>query len=128
MDNTILKEAVKRAPSQRERILGELRKAGKNGVLNTDLVKLCIRYTGRLAELYQMGYKIKVEYVEKGVCIYTLLEEPVSPIKSVPTAISVLVGEIEETYRGAITAENLVSLLQEMNFNVVRKCGSHKLS
>lgn len=128
MDNTILVEAKKRMPSQRERILEVLREAGNNGVLNTDLVQLCIRYTGRLAELYQMGYKINVEHVEKGVCIYTLLEEPVTPIKDVPTAISVLLKEINETHGNAITSENLMALLQEMNFNVVRKGGSHKVS
>jgi hypothetical protein len=128
MNNEILAEATKRMPSQRERILEVLRKAGRNGVLNTDLVKLCIRYTGRLAELYQMGYKIDVDNVEKGVCIYTLREEPKTLVTDIPTAISVLAKTITEDYHGAITPDTLTKLLKSMNFNVVRKAGSHKAS
>lgn len=128
MNNIILVEARKRMPSQRERLLDVLRKAGSKGVLNTDLVEICIGYRSRIAELYQMGYKIDVENVEKGVCIYTLIKEPVAPIKDVPTAISVLQKEISDKFHGAITPESLVGLLQELNFNVVRKHGSHKLS
>jgi hypothetical protein len=127
MNNTILMEAKKRMPSQREQILNRLREAGDRGVLNTDLVQLCIRYTGRLAELYQMGYKIDTDHVEKGIVLYTLREEPKVPVKDIPSAISVLAKEINETYHGAITAETLQALLQQMNFNVVRKSGSHKV-
>lgn len=128
MDKTILKEATKRMPTQRETLLDMLRKAGRNGVLNIELVEVCIGYRSRIAELYQMGYQIEVENVEKGVCIYTLIKEPATPIKDIPSALSVVVKEIEEKYRGAITADSLLSLLKEMNFNVVRKHGSHKLS
>lgn len=125
-DVAIYQDAIKRAPTQRELVLNTLREAGDKGVLNTDLVKLCIRYTGRLAELYQMGYKVDVEYIEKGVCIYTLVSEPAKPITEVPKAISVLAKEIDEQFHGAITTENLIQLLQDKNFNVVRRGGSHK--
>ncbi|HDR8453895.1 TPA: hypothetical protein QC364_000685 [Bacillus cereus] len=125
-DKTILNDAKKRTPTQRDRLLSILRKAGSNGVLNIDLVGVCIGYRSRIAELYQMGYKIDVENVDRGVCIYTLREEPEVPITNVPTAISVLTKEISEKYKGAITPEALVELLQDMNFNVVRKSGSHK--
>jgi predicted TIM-barrel enzyme len=128
VDVVILKEAKKRMPSQRERILHVLRQAGSNGVFNTDLVKLCIGYRSRIAELYQMGYKIEVENVDKGLCIYRLIEEPEEPIKNVPKAISIVVKEIKEKFGGSITADELVELLNEKGFNIVRKHGSHKVS
>lgn len=128
MDKTILQEATKRMPTQRETLLKILREAGKNGVLNTDLVEVCIGYRSRIAELYQMGYQIDVENVEKGVCIYTLIKEPETPVTNIPTAVSVVAREINEKFHGAITADNLLALLNEMNFNIVRKHGSHKVS
>ena len=128
MDNTILKEATKRMPTQREKLLKVLREAGRNGVLNTELVEICIGYRSRIAELYQMGYQIDVENVEKGVCIYTLRKEPETPVTNIPSAVSVVADEIQSKYHGAITADNLLALLQELNFNIVRKHGSHKVS
>lgn len=128
MDYTILKEAKKRMPTQRETLLKVLREAGRKGVLNTDLVDICIGYRSRIAELYQMGYQVDVEHLDKGVCIYTLVHEPETPITNIPTAISVITEAINEKYHGAITADTLATLLKEMNFNVVRKSGSHKVS
>ena len=127
-DTTIYQEAVKRAPNQRERILNVLRQAGSKGVLNLDLVEICIGYRSRIAELYQMGYKIDVENVEKGAVIYTLREEPEHPKTNIPTAIQLVTKEIEETYHGAITTDGLIELLNKMNLNIVRKHGSHKVS
>lgn len=128
MDKEIYTEAKKRMPSQREKLLEVLREAGHKGVLNTDLVDICIGYRSRIAEMYQMGYKVDVEHIERGVCIYTLLEEPVNPVKDIPTATSVVISEIENKFSGAITADTLIAILKEMNFNIVRKSGSHKIS
>lgn len=128
MEKEIYLDSVKRAPTQRETLLDTLRKAGKKGVLNIDLVDICIGYRSRIAELYQMGYRIDVENIEKGVVIYTLISEPEVIVTSIPTAISVVQKEIDEKYFGAITSENLVQLLKDLNFNVVRKSGSHKVS
>lgn len=127
-DTTIYQESVKRAPTQREIILERLRKAGSNGVLNLELVEICIGYRSRIAELYQMGYKIDCENVDRGACIYTLRKEPEVPIKKVPSALSVLEKEIDEKYQGTISKDDLVELLKEMNFNIVRRSGSHKAS
>ena len=124
----IYEETKRRAPTQRERLLEILREAGDKGVLNTDLVEVCIGYRSRIAELYQMGYKIDVEYLEQGVCIYTLRKEPVVPITEIPTAISMVSKTIDEEYSGAITSETLVAILKELNFNVVRRSGSHKFA
>lgn len=126
MDMTIYKDSVKRAPTQREIILDVLREAGDKGVLNIELVEICIGYRSRIAELYQMGYKVDVENVEKGACIYTLISEPEVPVTIVPKAVDVLAQKINEEYFGAITTDNLVELLGELNLNVVRKAGSHK--
>lgn len=127
-DPTIYQESVKRAPTQRETLLKVLREAGSNGMLNIELVEICIGYRSRIAELYQMGYKIDVENVEKGAVIYTLRSEPEVPKTNIPTAISMITKAIEETYHGAITTDNLVALLAQMNLNVVRRQGSHKKS
>jgi hypothetical protein len=126
-DVEIYKDSVKRAPSQRETILNKLREAGVNGVLNLELVDICIGYRSRIAELYQMGYKIDCDNVEKGAVIYTLRSEPATPITNVPTAISVLTNEINDR-GGIIDTEDLIELLGDLNFNVVRKHGSHKKS
>jgi hypothetical protein len=96
--------------------------------LNTELVEVCIGYRSRIAELYQMGYRIDVDNIERGAVIYTLVSEPEVIVTSIPTAISVVQKQIDEKYYGAITSENLVQLLKDLNFNVVRKSGSHKVS
>lgn len=124
----MLVDAQKRMPTQREILLKTLREAGHKGVLNTDLVEICIGYRSRIAELYQMGYDIRVENIERGVCIYTLVSEPEVPVKTVAPAVNVLAEKIQKDYHGAITADKLQDLLKELNFNVVRRAGSHKIS
>ncbi|WP_144624884.1 hypothetical protein [Bacillus velezensis] len=128
MNNEIFKESKKRAPSQRDRILNLLREKGDKGILNIELVDICIGYRSRIAELYQMGYKIDVENVEQGVCIYTLKEEPETPRTNIPSAVSVVMEEIQSSYDGSITADDLAAILNNMNFNIVRKHGSFKSS
>ena len=126
-DKSIFKEAKKRNPNQREFILRILRDAGDNGILNKDLVKICIGYRSRIAELYQMGYKINCENIKQGICKYTLIEEPIVPIKNKPSAIDILKETIDKTLNGAVSSENLEELLNKLNLNVVRKAGSHKV-
>jgi hypothetical protein len=122
----IYQDALKRTPTQKETILEKLRDAGSNGVLNTDLVQICIRYTSRLQEMYQEGYRIDVDNLGKGVCNYTLISEPLVKAKPQP-ALDVLINHIDQSKLNcSVTTEQLLDLLDEFGFNIVRKCGSFK--
>lgn len=120
---SIYQDSKHRSPSQRDQIVKRLRMAGRQGVANTDLVKMCIGYRSRIAELYQMGYKIDVVNLEGGVVQYILRKEPkvIQCLKSKPTAISMLVESLGED-----VSEVLIQKLEELNLSVVRKSGAHK--
>lgn len=128
MTNEIYNESKKRAPSQRKKILDVLRKAGVNGVLNSELVEICIGYRSRIAELYKIGYKIRVDHVEKGVCIYTLEHEPQIEKNKQKPAIDILVSIINSENDGKVTSNELVKLLNDQGFNITRKHGWYKRS
>ena len=122
----IRETAVKRSPSQRTVIIQKLRKAGKKGMLNTDLVKIGIGYRTRISELYKMGYVIDCTYESKGVCRYTLKAEPeVERELDTVKAYQVVYDKIEQL-RGFIKKEELMEFLEENNFQIVRKNGSYK--
>lgn len=124
----ILKDVKEKAPNQRQNILNALRVAGDEGILNTELVKICIRFTGRLAELYKMGYEVKTDYVDKSLVKYTLVKEPIVEKTTHKTALELVFEEINKTYSNSISKEELSELLKSKNFNIVRKYGSNKVS
>lgn len=122
----ILESLDERKLPQKQKILNMLRNAGKQGVLNTSLVNLCIGYRSRIAEMYQAGYKIEVEHIEKGVCRYTLISEPDVEIENNPSALDMLVNTINNDFNGVVSTHELSLILKDSNFNVVRKSGSFK--
>lgn len=115
-----------RIPTQREKILNLLREAGSKGVTNSYMSKIALNYKARIQELYEKGYVIEVESLKRGLFRYTLLEEPESVQEKPPRAIDVLKQNIHVKYGGAITSEQLESILDNMNFQVVRRSGFHK--
>lgn len=121
-----LKEVDKRSGSQRETILDLLRKAGRFGVTNHELVKVCIGYRSRIAEMYQMGYKIKTVQTATSEFLYVLVSEPDTPVdyKAIPKAKGILAQEVES--RGVVDAITLMEIIDELGFNIVRKQGYHK--
>lgn len=121
-----LKEVDKRSSSQRETILSLLRKAGAYGVTNHDLVKVCIGYRSRIAEMYQMGYKIDSVQTAPSEFLYVLKHEPDTPVdyKTIPKAKGLLAQEVEKI--GSVDAVTLLEIIDELGFNVVRKQGYHK--
>lgn len=120
-----LNEAKPRIPSQRDRILEALRIGGKDGVYNTDLQKIAIRWIARMQELYQQGYKVSVTLVGDGVYKYTLLEEPEVLLKH-KRAMDIFFDKVETSYDDQITVDQFRSLLDKEGFHIVRKNGSYK--
>ncbi|MCA1064421.1 hypothetical protein QTG56_22660 (plasmid) [Rossellomorea sp. AcN35-11] len=119
-------DKVKRQ-NQRDKVLELLRTAGENGVPNTRFKEVSIRWDARVRELYQEGYKIKVEPMnEKGVFLYTLLEEPAKKLGKPKHALDVLIAEINKQHKGVITSEDLAELVRKKRLNVVRAFGYHK--
>ena len=59
------REATSKSPAQRERILFWLRMRGEQGVLNTELTELCMRFGARIYELRQAGYDIRTERLDE---------------------------------------------------------------
>lgn len=123
-ENEIYEEAMTRKPTQKQLILKVLRQAGDNGVLNTDLVEICIGYRSRIAEMYQAGFKIDVENLKRGVCKYTLRSEPEIEKTNIKSAFEIIASHVKTN--GSVTSDELVELLNKFNFNIVRRGGSHK--
>lgn len=112
--------------NQRVEILHKMRKAGKKGVLNTQLVKIGIGYRSRVSELYKQGFRIDCTYVDKGICRYTLIAEPQEEHTiDQRSAIDIISADIDNL-RGFVKKEELIALLELHNFHIVRKNGSFK--
>lgn len=127
MVTTMQKDMKVKRKSQREKILDMLRGAGEQGVTNSSFQKVCIRWDARMRELYQEGYKIKVEPInEGGVYRYTLLEEPEEKLGKPKKAMEVLISEIQKNHGGVISADDLAMLVKKKRLNVVRAFGYHK--
>lgn len=113
--------------NQREEIVNKLKKAGKKGVLNTELVKIGIGYRTRVSELYKLGYRIDCSYVNKSIVRYTLIAEPKPDHEAdMRNALDIISEDIDKL-RGFVKKEELIALLEHYNFHIVRKNGSYKL-
>jgi Helix-turn-helix domain len=113
-------EAMKRIPTQREKIIKALKEAGENGVTTKELNAICFRYGARLNELYKMGYVITKELISNGVYKYVLIKEP-SEVKIHSDAQSEILLIVRDQYKNAISAEQLNMLLDHKYFYIIRK-------
>lgn len=68
---------------QRAAILGLLRERGESGATNVEMVRLCLRYTGRIHELRKQGCAIRAEAEGGGVWRFVLVAEP-EKLKALP--------------------------------------------
>ncbi|MCR8641428.1 hypothetical protein NV379_02050 [Paenibacillus sp. N1-5-1-14] len=118
------KETQERTTNQKGRILNLLRDAGKDGVMNTQLSKVALRYNARIQELYVQGYEIEIQHLEGGLSKYILLSEPEQISKKPEAALEIVVNQIKNTYDNKISSEDLEELLQRMNCNVRRNIGT----
>lgn len=72
--------------TQRDTVLGALRKAGSLGVTNGALNRLGIfRYSARIHELRESGYVIRTQNGKDGLATFYLESEP-SPLPSSPSS------------------------------------------
>lgn len=116
---SMYKEARERIPNQKKRIIEALRLAGENGLTNKQLSKIAMRYTARMAELYKMGYNIKLDNLGNGVVKYTLLSEPVKPVKQ-ENALQKIESMIRQM-GGEVTMSQLKEVLTSNNIIVAHK-------
>lgn len=117
-----------RTPSQRQRILTLLRESGEQGTTNAELKNIALRYNARIQELYELGYEISTETYENGITTYKLISEPEIENKANQAAIDILLQQVNSLYKGNVNANDLINLLDELNFTVKRKINSHKKS
>lgn len=73
-----MSEPTKNSANQREKILTWLRMRGAQGVLNTELNELCMRFGARIYELRREGYKIETHKLDEGRYRFVLVEQPAS--------------------------------------------------
>lgn len=117
-----------RTPSQRQRILTLLRESGESGTTNAELIKIAFKYGSRIQELYELGYEISTETYENGITTYKLISEPEFENKSNQAAIDILLQQVNSLYQGNVNANDLINLLDKLNFTVKRRINSHKKS
>lgn len=67
--------------TQAKAVLAAITTAGRHGVTNLELNKLCLRYGGRIFELRQEGHNIKGENEGKGIWRFTL--HPPEPVQQI---------------------------------------------
>lgn len=117
-------ETKVRTESQRLKILNLLRSAGTNGVTNVDLVKVALRYSARIQEMYVAGYEINVEELAGGLTKYILVKEPETKKSKPDKALNVLIDGIKNKYNGNVSVEQLIEELNSNNFTVRRNIGT----
>jgi hypothetical protein len=115
-----------RTLSQHEKILQLLRNAGSKGVTNVELQKIASRFNARIQEMYVEGYKIETEQFDSGITRYTLISEPKVKNRKPKAATDLLASEIESKYRGKISKDELLNLLEDMDLTVRRKINTYK--
>lgn len=118
-------EAMKRIPSQAEKIIILLKEAGEDGVTNIELSKISLKYDARISELRQKGYEIETAHDKDGIYKYKLKRIPSQDARFY-SALDQLTLKILNEYNGKITAFQLRDLLDKMYFEVKRKSGYYK--
>lgn len=77
MNQLSLLDKPSKKPTQAERILDLLERAGDKGVSNRTLNAVCFRYSARLKELRDQGYQISTAHIKESLFRFVLHEEPV---------------------------------------------------
>lgn len=124
MTTAELDSNLKKRISQRAQLLNALRTAGAKGLANYELYSICHRWAARLQELYKQGYKVRVENLGQGTYNYILMEEPAALLPKPVRALEVLTCEIEVSYGGRVTTDQLLDILQSNRLQVGRKAGT----
>ncbi len=118
-------EALERIPTQIERIIDLLKDAGAEGVTNTELSQISLKYDARISDLRRKGFVIDVISEGGGVYRYFLIKTPSQDYlfkKAQDEVIEIIVSK----YRNSISAYQLLELLDEKDFHIIRKTGWYK--
>lgn len=114
----MLKESKSRLNSQKETILKMLQEAGDNGVPNTKLRRVALRFTSVIHQLKKVGYIIEVVSDGDGVYRY-VLKGKTEPAKE-ESALDILIQAIEDE-GGIVTVGKLLRIMDEKNLIFKRK-------
>lgn len=115
----IFKESKEREPKLKDKVLSALKKSGKNGITNTSLNDISIRFGHYIYLLKIDGYDIEVENLGSGLVNYILKDTPLKKIKY-EKGIDIVKKEIINN-GGTVTLEELTSILDRHRLNLVRK-------
>jgi hypothetical protein len=66
-------------PTQKDRILNLLIERGELGVLNVELNDIAYRYSARIADIRQDGYRIRTNHIKNATWRFTLLSDDDKP-------------------------------------------------
>jgi hypothetical protein len=120
------RESRKRVESQSKKII-ELLRNEKNGITNTELQKISLRYGAIIGEMQRKGYDIIVENIGGGLCKYYLLNEPEKyEYKYVGSAKELLFNEISNKFSDLISSEELVRMLNDLDLTLMKKPRKNK--
>lgn len=114
----MLKESKARVKSQKETIIEMLQESGDNGVPNTKLRRVALRFTDVIYQLKKDGYIIEVVSDGDGVYRY-VLKGKTEPAKE-ESALDILIQAIEDE-DGIVTVGKLLQIMEEKNLIFKRK-------
>jgi hypothetical protein len=115
----------KRIPSQIEKIIDRLKAAGDEGVTNTELNNICLRYGARLSDLYKKGYYIENEQVKSGIFKYVLKKISTEDM-FFQNAADETIEFIKDQFDDRISSRQLRYLLEMQGFQITRKPNWYK--
>ena len=123
----VFKEAQERKPSKKTEVLDALMFAGAQGILNTTLSNISLRY-GTLTNALQLdGYDITLENLGNGVIRYTLNSEEKAEKTVVEKGLDIIQREIK-MHRGLVSFDELVEILDKHNLHIKHKPNGIKKS
>jgi len=119
-------EALKRIPSQEEKIINLLKEAHEEGVTNVELAKISLKYDARISDLRRKGYIIETIHMGKGIYKYILRKIP-SDDHYFKNATDETLLIIKDEYEGGwIHFTQLARLLDDKYFHITRRSGWYK--
>ena len=123
----VFEEAQERKPSKKTEVLDALMFAGAQGILNTTLSNISLRY-GTLTNALQLdGYDITLENLGNGVIRYTLNSEEKAEKTVVKKGLYIIKREIK-MHRGLVSFDELVEILDKHNLHIKHKPNGIKKS
>ena len=124
----VFKESQERKPSKKTEVLDALMFAGAQGILNTTLSNISLRY-GTLTNALQLdGYDITLENLGNGLIRYTLNSEEKAEKTVVEKGLDIVKREIKSNYDCVIFFDELVEILDKHNLHIKHKPNGIKKS